>query len=784
MLDKLKFLIGWPLSLLALVFVFRIIYTNASDAIRSITEINYFLLLISVLMFVVFFFLKAYTWKLLLGKKGRQFSFKENTYFLAVSELKRYVPGNIWGFMARTTAFERGELTKKEILGFIVKETVILSLATFLLSLIYVLSSEQNVLIKNLALVFAGISTFIFLMHTSVSRFLGSRLKRFFYIFIPNYSTYENLNILLWSLLTFFIFGLGTYFSISSIFYLDLRQILILIGIFNFSFFIGYISLITPMGLGVREGTMTLALTSFIGASASAISSVFTRVIFIISEMLVLAIIVAWNKVKIEGIDRIENFLVKNKALVILSLFVLLYIFYYTTASFLRYDNFYTGRFDLGNMDQTLWNTVHGRFFLFTNPDGTETISRLAFHSDFILALLSPLYLLWESPKMLLLLQTIILGIGAYFVFLISKKLLNNDSISLVLSVAYLINPAVGFVNLYDFHAVALATTFLLASYYFFLKRNYPLFTLFIFLAAITKEQVWALVTIFGVFILARAYMEKKIWRSFEIMYGVILLLIGIPISYILIDKVIPYFRGNEHFALEFYSDLGSSTSDIIKNSILNPLSVVARIFEVERFEFLLQLLLPLGLLSLLSPVILVFAAPDVLISLLSNNPALYRIYYQYTAVITPFIFISAIYSIRFLKNRFNFNLKALSLYILFFALLAQYLTGPLPGSKRPNIDMFTKQLESRKEIDNFLASIPKEAKVAATNNAGSHLSQREHIYTLPIGEEEADYLIYLLRHGWSVNGDEEQRAIERLKSDPNFELIYQLENFFAFKRN
>jgi uncharacterized membrane protein/uncharacterized membrane protein YbhN (UPF0104 family) len=783
MLDKLKFLIGWPLSLLALVFVFRIIYTNASDAIKSITEINYFLLLIAIILFVIFFFFKSYSWKLLLGKKGKQFSFKENAYLLAMSELKRYVPGNIWGFMARTAAFEREDLTKKEVLGLIVKETVLLSLASFLLSLIYILNFEQDTLLRNLALSLGIVSVFIFLMHEKISQLLGSRLKKIFYILVPDYSFSENLNILLWSVLTFFIFGLGTYFSISSIFYLDLRQILILIGIFNLSFFIGYISFITPMGLGVREGTMTLALTSFIGASASAISSVFTRVIFIISEMLVLAIILAWNKLKLEYIERIENFLVKNKTMVILSLFVLLYIFYYTTASFLRFDNFYTGRFDLGNMDQTIWNTIHGRFFLFTNPDGTETVSRLAYHSDFILVLLSPLYLIWENPKILLLLQTVVLGIGAYFVFAISKKLLNNDVFSLILSFAYLINPSVGFVNLYDFHAVALATTFLLASYYFFLTRKYYLLALFIFLAAITKEQVWTLVSIFGAFIVSRAYMEKKLKASFEVIYGLILLFIGIPISYLLIDKIIPYFRGNEHFALEFYSDLGSSASEIIKNSILNPLGVIERIFELERIEFLSKLLLPLGFLSLLSPLILVFAAPDLLISILSNNPALHQIYYQYTAVITPFIFIAAMYSVRFLRNKFNISFKAISLYILFFAILGQYLTGPLPGSKRPNIDMFTKHLNNKEQIDKFLSSIPKEARVAATNNAGSHLTQREHIYTLPIGEKEADYLIYLLRHGWSVNADKEQKAIERLKNDPNFELIYQLDNFFAFKR-
>src|ERR1051325_610728 len=85
----------------------------------------------------------------------------------------------------------------------------------------------------------------------------------------------------------------------------------------------------------------------------------------------------------------------------LLALFALLYSIYFTLASFLRYINYYTGRFDLGNMSQTVWNTVHGNFFILTNPNGTSEISRLAFHADFILVLLAPFYLIWEDPRML-----------------------------------------------------------------------------------------------------------------------------------------------------------------------------------------------------------------------------------------------------------------------------------------------------------------------------------------------------------------------------------------------
>ena len=121
-----------------------------------------------------------------------------------------------------------------------------------------------------------------------------------------------------------------------------------------------------------------------------------------------------------------EKVFKKLKFELILAILAISYFSYFTIASFLKYDNYYTGRFDLGNMAQTVWNTIHGNVFLLTDPNGTEEISRLAFHADFILILLSTFYLIWEDPRMLLLIQTLILSFGGVFVYLIAKNLFSQ----------------------------------------------------------------------------------------------------------------------------------------------------------------------------------------------------------------------------------------------------------------------------------------------------------------------------------------------------------------------
>ncbi len=54
-----------------------------------------------------------------------------------------------------------------------------------------------------------------------------------------------------------------------------------------------------------------------------------------------------------------------------------------------RHEVYSSARFDLGNMDQAVWNTSEGRILEATSEDG-ENRSRLANHADFLLLLFAP----------------------------------------------------------------------------------------------------------------------------------------------------------------------------------------------------------------------------------------------------------------------------------------------------------------------------------------------------------------------------------------------------------
>ena len=82
--------------------------------------------------------------------------------------------------------------------------------------------------------------------------------------------------------------------------------------------------------------------------------------------------------------------------------------------------------FDIGNMDQAVWNTLHGHLFRFTNrgADWEGPPTRLGIHVEPILLLVALFYLIHSGPETLLILQTMALALGAIPLFLLGRRLI------------------------------------------------------------------------------------------------------------------------------------------------------------------------------------------------------------------------------------------------------------------------------------------------------------------------------------------------------------------------
>lgn len=779
----LKFTIGWPISIIALFFIARIIFPHSQTIINNLGNINKLLLILSIVSFILYYFVRSFIWKLILKEQGYDIPLKSASFLWAISELKRFVPGNIWSFIGRASLFRELGVPAKTILKAILIEIQFLLLGSLMISTFSIPFVLKNIItvIPNHPLTIAfgillvSLTILAFIFATPIIDFIQFKPLYTVKRILPNSSPKTKVTLLFISSIYSFFFALGSFFAATSIVYVSPDLIFQVIGFFSLSFLAGYLSLVTPMGIGVREGIITVGLSKVLPLIMSGFISILARVLLIFSELLFLLLAFLWKNIKNKYVFALENFINNHKHEVVLAILVFLYISYFTTASFLRYDNFYAGRFDLGNMDQTVWNTINGRIFELTDPNGTNIISRLAIHADFILILLSPFYLLWESPKMLLLIQTVILALGTGFVYAIAKKAIKNKNLALTFGVLFLLNPALQFTNLYDFHGVTLSTTFLLGSFYFLMKKKYLPLLIFSILAGLTKEHVWLITALFGFYI----FFSKKRF------FGIIIFAMSIFLFYYLIWHAIPNALGNKHFALSYYSEFGDSPTQIVKNIFLSPQKTLSVVTQKDQLIYLKNLFLPVGFIPIFAFPFMIFSIPDLFINLLSKNPNLHQIYYQYSASITPFILISTIFGVKNLKKWFPKIPNAIFIcYLVFFTLVSTYHYGPLPGAKKPNIAMFTRQLPEAKYIDNFLSTIPPKYSIAATNNVGSHLSHRQKIYTIPVGIDKADYIVFLLNDLSAQPSLEFQKDLaNKLSLYKDYVEVFRNGDFVAFKK-
>ena len=302
---------------------------------------------------------------------------------------------------------------------------------------------------------------------------------------------------------------------------------------------------------------------------------------------------------------------------IILGLAIIVFSVYFSSLSITRLNTLNSYYYDLGIMDQVVYNTSQGRILEMTNPTYLKNMNRLAIHFDPILALLSPLYKLYNSPVTLLISQVIIVGLGALAVFLISNQVLKNQWISLLFSLSYLFYFPVERAVIFDFHSVTLATTFLLFAFYFDLIKKYFWFYLFIGLSLLTKEHIGLMILMVGLY-------QYFIGKKKKI--GLITSIIGLLFFVITVYVIIPFFRGDTHFATSYFNDATSRINAIV----------------IDGYKYSKMLIIP-TFFSLLSPLSLIIALPEWAINIVSSNSNMRSILFHYNSVIVAVIYYSLI---------------------------------------------------------------------------------------------------------------------------------------------
>lgn len=481
---------------------------------------------------------------------------------------------------------------------------------------------------------------------------------------------------------------------------------------------------------------------------------------------------------------KIIDHLFKNKIEAILVLLILLYIGFFSFLHIIRHDSLHSNYYDLALMDQTVYNTYRGRILELTNPEGINNFRRMAIHNDIILAFLAPFYFIFSGAQTLVVIQTIVIALGAIPIFLLGKMILKSKPLGLTFAFAYLMYAPLQRAGNFDFHAVLLAVSFLLFMFYFFMRKKYWISFIFFVLSIFSKEQISLTAGFFAAIMALSAY--KKNDRK-KLFFSILIFIISAAWFLASIWLIAPYFRGGQHFALSRYESLGDGPFDVIKKIFTNPGLYTSLIFNYDNLWYLFLLLFPLGFLSLFSPGYLLMALPEFMVNFLSSHQQMRGVDNHYAAIIMPFVFISAIFGVNEILKRKILDSKKIILIVIVFTLVMSYYKGLLPYSKDSSLKLFLthrSEMGSVKIWENKLRD--ENISVSVSESIGAHFSQRIKMYRFSETYKYADYVLIMRNDIYNDWLDKKQaiKDYEKLKADKGYNMIYKDNEFEVYKKN
>ena len=445
------------------------------------------------------------------------------------------------------------------------------------------------------------------------------------------------------------------------------------------------------------------------------------------------------------------------------------------------YTNFREGRFDLGNMVQAVWSTVHGHPLEMTDGSTGEQIVRLGTHVDPFLALLTPLWLAWPSPLALGFAQVVAVALGALPVFWLGRRHLGSEPAAALLALGYLAYPWTATSAAASIHPVTFAIPlYLLAVWFLDSDRVWP-FVLCAVLAMSTGELMGLPIAALGIwYALARGKRRE----------GAAITLLGAAWTVLAIAVVVPRFRGGNSVYFGFYDEVGGSPAGVVKTLFSDPATVLGALVEGNDFAYLVWLGLPLLFLFVLSPWLAAVALPQLLANGLSDFRSMTDPRYHSVAAVIPFLIAATVFGIA--KIGVPRRGLAAAAVLVCSATLTIFVgpwaraVGAVPLGGRAYVAPARVAA-----LADAVALVPSGAAVTASNTAAAHLSARRYIYSVPL-LGRAEWVVVDRADPWVVRPDSpiltrHPRVVRslaaRLEGDPGWTKVFDRDGVVVFRK-
>lgn len=458
----------------------------------------------------------------------------------------------------------------------------------------------------------------------------------------------------------------------------------------------------------------------------------------------------------IRSLDRFDGILI---------IMIGLYTTVFSYLSIFKYNTFQF-EYDLAVFNQALLNTISNGGIL---TNSLEYGSHFGVHFSPVLFFLVPLYALFPGPHILLIVQSLLLGLGAIPIYLCGREILGKAP-GCVVGVLYLLYPSLHGVNLFEFHEVAFLPLLLGMALWCFVTGRKNWLLLFGILSLFVKEDVSLIVCMIGLIGLyqTRRNQISERWQYFVLIAISIFTLI---LFFVLIKPI--------------FASSGVVNAPEFLNQYVDPLTSIFQFNSYTyRIEYILKSFIPILFVPLLAPEILVISVPSFLEILLAGS-AYYSIWFHYSALIIPGLFISTIMGLSIIQSREGSFGKRIIVPLLMLMIVSSIFctVSYSPAMKQIGLmgSFDEKMLKEHREYVNLLVSdIPSDASISTQYNLLPFVSNHPKIMVDYV--DGAD--IILLDNAFPWRAKDFSDDIQKIKSNYNLILNKNYIELYINKEN
>ncbi len=167
-----------------------------------------------------------------------------------------------------------------------------------------------------------------------------------------------------------------------------------------------------------------------------------------------------------------------------LIIIAVIFIGYWSWFGNYEYTHYLDGYYDIGIETYSTYWHLH--------PMAESLLQYLVFgnHIAPFRVLLLPIFAIYQQPVTLFAIQASALALAALFTYVICIEITKSKKIGAAIAIAFMLNPGVGGLLIFDFHSEAFLPLFYIMAFYFYIKNKKPYFILsYLLLMGVMEES-------------------------------------------------------------------------------------------------------------------------------------------------------------------------------------------------------------------------------------------------------------------------------------------------------